>query len=47
MFPMPGLALASTAHVYLKIVSGQAVCGVAERVVRSDERIQVEQRAAA
>ena len=33
MFPAPGLALASTAHVYPEIVSGQAVVGVAERVV--------------
>ena len=29
--PRAGLALASTAHVYPEIVSGQAVCGVAER----------------
>ena len=48
MFAAPGLALASTAHVYPEIVSGQAVCGVAERVVPGIlERIQVEQRAAA
>jgi hypothetical protein len=33
MFPMPGLALASTAHVYPEIVSGQATTGVAERVL--------------
>ena len=33
MFPAPGLALASTAHVYPEIVSGQAVIGVADRVV--------------
>jgi protoporphyrinogen oxidase len=33
MFPAPGLSLASTAHVYPEIVSGQAVLGVAERVV--------------
>jgi protoporphyrinogen oxidase len=33
MFPVPGLALASTAHVYPEIVSGQAVIGVADRVV--------------
>jgi protoporphyrinogen oxidase len=33
MFPAPGLALASTAHVYPEIVSGQAVAGVAEQVV--------------
>ena len=33
MFSIPGLALASTAHVYPEIVSGQAVSGVTERVV--------------
>jgi protoporphyrinogen oxidase len=33
MFPAPGLALASTAHVYPEIVNGQAVLGVAERLV--------------
>ncbi|HJU47819.1 MAG TPA: FAD-dependent oxidoreductase, partial [Gaiellaceae bacterium] len=33
MFPAPGLAMASTAHVYPEIVSGQAVAGVAESVV--------------
>ena len=33
MFTVPGLALASTAHVYPAIVSGQAVTGVAETVV--------------
>lgn len=33
MFPVPGLALASTAHVYPEIVSGQAVTGVTDRVV--------------
>jgi protoporphyrinogen oxidase len=33
MFPAPGLALASTVHVYPEIVSGQAVIGVADRVV--------------
>jgi hypothetical protein len=32
-FTVPGLALASTAHVYPEIVSGQAVLGVVERVV--------------
>jgi protoporphyrinogen oxidase len=48
MFPVPGLALASTAHVYPEIVSGQAVCGVAERVVPGIlERIEVEERAVA
>jgi protoporphyrinogen oxidase len=33
MFSVPGLSLASTAHVYPEIVSGQAVIGVADRVV--------------
>jgi protoporphyrinogen oxidase len=33
MFSVPNLALASTAHVYPEIVSGQAVTGVAQRVV--------------
>jgi protoporphyrinogen oxidase len=33
MFSVPGLALASTAHVYPEIVSGQGVIGVADRVV--------------
>ncbi len=33
MFSVPRLALASTAHVYPEIVSGQAVTGVVERVV--------------
>jgi protoporphyrinogen oxidase len=33
MFPLPGLSMASTAHVYPEIVSGQAVMGVTERVV--------------
>ena len=33
MFDVPGLALASTSHVYPEIVSGQAVIGVADRVV--------------
>jgi protoporphyrinogen oxidase len=33
MFPAPGLALASTAHVYPEIVNGQAVIGVADRLV--------------
>jgi protoporphyrinogen oxidase len=33
IFPAPNLALASTAHVYPEIVSGQAVIGVADRVV--------------
>ena len=48
MFPVPGLALASTAHVYPEIVSGQAVTGVAARVVPGIlQRLHVEQRAAA
>jgi protoporphyrinogen oxidase len=48
MFPTPNLALASTAHVYPEIVSGQAVIGVAERVVPGIlERLPVETRAAA
>jgi protoporphyrinogen oxidase len=33
MFPVPGLAMASTAHVYPEIVNGQAVIGVADRAV--------------
>jgi protoporphyrinogen oxidase len=33
MFPVPGLTLASTAHVYPEIVSGQAVSGVSARAV--------------
>jgi protoporphyrinogen oxidase len=33
LFPVPGLALASTAHVYPETVNGQAVIGVADRVV--------------
>jgi protoporphyrinogen oxidase len=33
MFPAPGLALASTAHVYPEIVNGQSVLGVVERAV--------------
>jgi protoporphyrinogen oxidase len=33
MFPAPGLALASTAHVYPEVVNGQAVLGVVERAV--------------
>jgi protoporphyrinogen oxidase len=33
--PLPGLVLASTAHVYPEIVNGQSVLGVAERVVDS------------
>ena len=48
MFSVPRLALASTAHVYPEIVSGQAVTGVVERVVPGIlERLAAEQRAAA
>lgn len=32
MFPVPGLALASSVHVYPEVVNGQAVVGVADRV---------------
>ena len=32
LFPAPGLAMASSAHVYPDIVHGQAILGVAERV---------------
>lgn len=48
MFPVPGLALASTAHVYPEVVNGQVVIGVADRLVAGLlERIPAEQRAAA
>jgi protoporphyrinogen oxidase len=48
MFPLPNLALASTAHVYPEIVSGQAVIGVADQVVPGIlERLPLERRAAA
>jgi protoporphyrinogen oxidase len=48
MFPVAGLALASTAHVYPEIVSGQAVTGVAERVVEGIlELLPAEKRVAA
>ena len=48
MFPVPGLALASTTHVYPEIVSGQAVIGVAERVAAGIlERLQAPERVAA
>lgn len=33
MYPVRGLALASTAHVYPEVVNGQAVIGVADRAV--------------
>ncbi len=47
----PGLAVASTAHVYPELVNGQAVLGVAERLVdglleRLDERLPEVQAAA-
>jgi protoporphyrinogen oxidase len=32
LFPAPGLAVASSAHVYPELVNGQAVVGVADRV---------------
>jgi protoporphyrinogen oxidase len=42
LFPLRNLALASTAHVYPEIVSGQAVTGVTERVVPGIlERLQL------
>jgi hypothetical protein len=48
MFPLPGLSMASTAHVYPEIVSGQAVMGVTERVVPGIlDRLPTVQRAAA
>jgi len=48
MFPVPGLALASTTHVYPEIVSGQAVIGVADRVVKGLlEQLPFSERAAA
>lgn len=48
MFPTPGLALASTAHVYPELVNGQAVIGVADRVVAGLlERLPIERRVAA
>jgi protoporphyrinogen oxidase len=48
IFAVPGLALASTAHVYPVIVNGQAVIGVADRVVAGLlERLPREERAAA
>ena len=48
MFPVPGLAMASTAHVYPEIVNGQAVIGVADRAVAGLlERLQSEERVAA
>jgi protoporphyrinogen oxidase len=48
MFPVPGLALASTAHVYPDNVNGQAVIGVADRVVEGLlERLDFERKAVA
>jgi protoporphyrinogen oxidase len=48
MFSVPSLALASTAHVYPEIVSGQAVTGVAQRVVPGIlERLRVDEQVAA
>jgi protoporphyrinogen oxidase len=48
IFPLPGLAMASTAHVYPELVSGQAVTGVSERVVPGIlERLPAQRRAAA
>jgi hypothetical protein len=48
IFPVPGLALASTAHVYPELVSGQAVIGVSNRVVPGIlERLPERRRAAA
>lgn len=48
MFPVPGLALASTAHVYPEIVNGQAVIGVADRVVEGLlDRLPAQKRLAA
>ena len=41
-FPVPGLAVASTAQVYPELVNGQAVVGVAERLVAElRERLSV------
>jgi protoporphyrinogen oxidase len=48
MFPVPGLALASNAHVYPETVNGQAVIGVAERAVAGLlERLPAQRRRAA
>ena len=48
MFPAPGLSLASTAHVYPEIVSGQAVTGVSNQVVPGIlDRLPVLEKAAA
>jgi protoporphyrinogen oxidase len=48
MFGVPGLALASTAHVYPDIVNGQSVLGVCERLVDGLlERLKPAERLAA
>ena len=48
MFGVPGLTLASTAHVYPEIVSGQASSGVSARAVEGIlERLSMERRVAA
>ena len=48
MFPAPGLALASTAHVYPETVNGQAVLGIVDRVVDGLlERVPAQERCAA
>jgi protoporphyrinogen oxidase len=48
MFAVPGMAMASTAHVYPEIVSGQAVIGVVDHVVPGIlDRLPTEVRAAA
>jgi protoporphyrinogen oxidase len=51
IFPATGLAVASTAHVYPELVNGQAVLGVAERLVdglleRLEQRLPEAQEAA-
>lgn len=48
MFPAPGLALASSVHVYPEVVNGQAAIGVAERAAAGVlARLRTEARAAA
>jgi protoporphyrinogen oxidase len=48
MFPAPGLALASTAHVYPENVNGQAVLGIVEELVEGIlERLPTRERLAA
>jgi protoporphyrinogen oxidase len=48
VFSVPNLALASTAHVYPEIVSGQGVTGVAQRILPGIlERLPQRERAAA